>query len=60
MVESMKEKVAPKRPVIIFEMIGDSFVYDSEYIRFHWDIGGVQGVIPMVPHIPGHVPQFTD
>ena len=41
-------------------MMGDSFVYGSEYIKFHWAVGGVQGVIPVVPHIPVRVSQFPD
>ena len=38
--------------------MGDSLVFESEYLKFNWAIGGVQGVIPVVPHIPGRDPQF--
>ena len=34
-----------------FKMMVDSLFYESEYFKFHWYIGGVQGVIPVVPHI---------
>ena len=37
--------------------MGDSFVYESEYLIFNWAIGGVQGVITVVTHIPGRVPK---
>ena len=62
MVESMKEDVESKRKVVadFFEIMGDSSVYESEYLNFDWYIGGVQGVIPVVPHILGYVPQFPD
>ena len=58
----MQEKVAPKIKAYatFFEMMGDSFVYESEYLRFHWAIGELQGVIKLVPHITFHVPKFTD
>ena len=46
--------------LLFFEMTGDSFVYESEYLKFHREIGGVRGVIQVVPHIPGRVPRFTD
>ena len=60
MVEIMKDKVVLKSKAYaaFFEMMGDSFVNESEYLKFHWDFIGVQGVIPVVPHIPIHVPQF--
>ena len=62
MVDSMKEKVASKRKACanFFDMMGDSFVYDSEYLKFHWSIGGLQGVITVVPCTPGRVLKFTD
>ena len=58
----MKDKMASESQscAAFFEMMGNSFVNESDYLKFHWAVSGVHGVIVVVPRIPIRVPQSPD